>query len=338
MISMTMKIVTVLVTSAVLLSLPTALAGCACSAGGTWDPYAFLNYNPLQGYGVSSSAEGRSTATQDDYRSDDFPNGDILRPLPSVSSSDTILFVSEEENPNDGIYVKGALRLSRDSLVNRNGTLKSPEEIASALGSAGLTPSDRIVVCGDDLGDAALGFLALKYVGHRDVSLLDGDVERWRSMGLPVQSAPSVRNQSVYLPNKQNLVATYDYVMSGEAQMVDARPFRDFGLSRIPGAIHIDSEKLTDGDRIADNGTLQSLFAPLQRDRPVVVYSENPDQAAIVWFALQLAGYNAMIYSWSDWVSHSTELTQNAPGALGRQSTAVAGSETAVSRYRKLGR
>lgn len=337
MITMTIKIMRVLIATVMIASvvLPSALAGCACSAGGTWDPYAFLNYNP--GQGVSSSAEARSTAVRDDYRSDDFPNGGLLKPMPSVSSSDTVVTISESENSSDGIYIKGALRLSRGALVNQNSTLKSPEEIANALGSIGVTPSDRIVVCGDDLGDAALGFLALKYVGHRDVSLLDGDVERWNSMGLPVQNAPSVREESTYIPDKQNLVATYDYVMSGDAQIVDARPFRDFGLSRIPGAIHIDSERLTDGDRIADNETLMGLFAPLQRDRPVVIYSENPDQASIVWFALQLMGYNAMIYSWGDWVTH---MTQNAPGALGRQSTAVTGSETtgSESRYRKLGR
>lgn len=334
MMAMTIKTVTILMASAMLLSLPAALAGCACSAGGTWDPYAFLNYNPTQS--VSSTADGRSAAVQDDYRAEDFPNGDILKPMPSVSSSDTVLAITERES--DGAYLKGALRLSRGSLVNPNGTLKSPEEIASALGSIGVTNSDRIVVYGDDLEDAALGFLAMKYVGHRDVSLLDGDVERWRSMGLPLQSVPSVRDGSAYIPDKQNLVATYDYVMSGEAQIVDARPFRDFGLSRIPGAVHIDSERVRDGDRIADNETLVGLFAPLQIDRPVVVYSENPGHASIVWFALQLMGYNATTYSWNDWLSHSPAVTQNAPGALGRSSSSVTGSESTESRYRKLGR
>lgn len=336
MMRMTRKIVMVLMLSAVLLSLPPALAGCACSAGGTWDPYAFLNYNPT--LSISSSGDGRSAAVQDDYRVEDFPNGDILRPMPSVSSSDTVLAITE--NSSDAAYVKGALMLSRGSLVNQNNTLKSPEEIARALGSTGVTSSDRIVVYGDDPGDAALGFLALKYVGHRNVSLLDGGIERWKSMGLPVQSAPSVREETVYIPNRQDLLATYDYVMSGDAQLVDARPFRDFGLSRIPGAIHIDSERITDGDRIVDNETLSGLFAPLQRDRPVVVYSENPNQSSLVWFALQLMGYNATLYSWSDWVSHTASVTQSAPGALGRSSTAITGSEGTGSggRYRKLGR
>lgn len=336
MIAMTIKIVMVLIAFAVILSFPSALAGCACS-GGTWDPYAFLNYNPTQS--VSSSADGRNTV-QNDYRSDDFPNGDLLKPMPSVSSSDTVLLISEEAISSDCAYVKGALMLRRGSLVNQNGDLKSAEEIASALGRIGVTTSDRIVIYGNDLGDAALGFFALKYVGHRNVSLLDGGIERWKSMGLPVQSDPSLRDENNYIPNKQDLVATYDYIMSREAQIVDARPFRDFGISRIPEAIHIDSERLTDGDRIVDKEILSNLFAPLQRDRPVVVYSENLNHASIVWFALQLMGYNAKIYYWSDWISHSSALTQNAPGALGRSSSAVAGSEVAGSgsRYRKLGR
>ncbi len=308
--------------------LPVAQAGCACSAGGTWDPFAFLNYDPLRNPDASSEAK-KVDVLPYESRSSDFVNGRTLKSMSSVSASDTLLAISLDSE----LYAKGSLRLDLESLLYPNGTLRSPEEIASALSSIGISQSDRIVVYSDDIRKAALGFFALRYVGHEDLSLLDGDLDKWRRSGLPVDSLPAERKPSEYKPRKQDLIATYDYIKSGGAQIVDARPFQDFGVRRIPNAIHIDSERLIKDDRIAENTTLKEIFSSLLIDRPVVVYSEELDQAALVWFALQLMGYNATLYSWKDWISKSeTSIPQ---GALGH----ARGANTASgeSRFKRLG-
>ena len=49
---------------------------------------------------------------------------------------------------------------------------------------------------------------------------------------------------------KPELLATYDFVVNGGAQIVDARPARDYGIGSIPGAVNIPYENVVDKERI----------------------------------------------------------------------------------------
>src|SRR5512136_1434635 len=79
---------------------PVVDAGCSCS-GGTWDPSYFLNSEPGTSQAVQSSNaqnnaagnSGNSTENSLD-RMASYPNGEILKPMKSVSSSDVVLDVS----------------------------------------------------------------------------------------------------------------------------------------------------------------------------------------------------------------------------------------------------
>src|SRR5512141_1421072 len=81
---------------------PVVDAGCSCS-GGTWDPSGFLNADSGTGQSVQSgsaaTSAGASPASpaspaKEVARSDSFPNGKILKPMKSVSSSDVVVDVS----------------------------------------------------------------------------------------------------------------------------------------------------------------------------------------------------------------------------------------------------
>ncbi|HQE97048.1 MAG TPA: rhodanese-like domain-containing protein, partial [Methanothrix sp.] len=85
------------------------------------------------------------------------------------------------------------------------------------------------------------------------------------------------------------------------AQIVDARSIVDFGISSIPGAINIPYESVIRGNRLRDESTLERVFAILDRDRPVVVYTNTGIQASLVWFALELLGYDARLYSYENY-------------------------------------
>ena len=65
--------------------------------------------------------------------------------------------------------------------------------------------------------------------------------------------------------------------------MVDARAYQEFGRNRIPGAIPIDPEHVLGDGRIKDPA----------------IYSEDGLNASIVWFALQLMGYDSRLYMWN---------------------------------------
>ncbi len=80
-------------------------------------------------------------------------------------------------------------------------------------------------------------------------------------------------------------MATYDYVKSGSAQILDARTMEEFGTGSIPGAINIPYESVLDDKKIKDEAKLERVFATLSKNRPVVVYTEYGRQG-LQWSGL----------------------------------------------------
>lgn len=291
--------------------------GCACAGGcavGNWDPSAFLS-SDVPGYdnadnstspAASATSEDVQSAPEPEYRSDLFTNGQIMKPLQSVASSDIIIDASNGDSYSKS-HIKGAIHISSLSFLDDNGSLKSAQELAGILGAAGVSITDPIVVYGDDFssGDATLVFWALKYLGQEDVKVLDVSLEDWKAANLPVESTQKTRPAVTYTPSpRSDIIAEYDYVKSSEAQIIDARPFAEFGKGRISGAISLDPAKVLYDDKITDESELAGLFSSLSKDKPVVVYSNDYNQASVVGYALELMGYNAEMYTWSDWTEH----------------------------------
>ena len=130
-----------------------------------------------------------------------------------------------------------------------------PQELAKILGGAGVSREDSIVVYSEDLssGDATFLFGALKYLGQDDVKVLDGSLEDWNAANLPVESSPSKRPAVSYNPSpRSDLLASYDYVKDSGAQIVDARPFTEFGKGSIPGATSLDPAVVLQDGKIKD--------------------------------------------------------------------------------------
>lgn len=325
--------------------IPGALAGCACSGGGVWDPSGFLNYDPVAPATVSSGADaGSSTHAQPvfDYRSTTFPAGEIIKALPSVSSLDLVVDISDGE---DRGFIRGATRISPSSFLNEDGSLRSVQELSGVLGTAGISAGDSVVVYGSDVGNAAFGFWVFKYLGQAEVSLLDGGFQRWSSARLPVDNATSHRERKNYTSaGTGDLLASYADVSSSfdaassSFQVVDARPFQEYAKGGIPHVRNIDYNRVIDGDRIAGKDKLDQAFDGLDKSKPVAVYSSQYTQSAIVWFALTLMGYDARIYPWDDWQAHkartATESSINSQNSV----TTSAISQSGDGRYRQLGR
>ena len=146
---------------------------------------------------------------------------------------------------------------------------------------------------------------ALRYLGHDDVRALDGGLDNWIAASLPMETKENVRSPVSYAPRPgAELLADYDYVKSGQAQMVDARSFQEFGKSRILNATFISPENVLEEGRLKKGTDLKDTFARLNASRTVVVYSDDIYGASVVWFALQLMGFDARIYSWQDWQAH----------------------------------
>jgi thiosulfate/3-mercaptopyruvate sulfurtransferase len=155
-------------------------------------------------------------------------------------------------------------------------------------------------------------------------------VADWKAAGLPEETSENKKAVKEYKPIvKSELMADYEYVKSGQAQIVDARPFVEFGKGRIPGSVALDPSNIIKGDRIKNADALNMVFSRLSKDKPIVVYSSDYSRSSLAWFALQLMGYKASLYTWEDWKAHQSTESQAAASATN--------GNTADSKYTKLG-
>lgn len=91
-------------------------------------------------------------------------------------------FRGEEAEPRAGVragHMPGAKNIHYASLLNPDGTLKSPEAIAEAFTAAGVDLSKPVITsCGSGI-TAAILTLGLTLVGARDHALYDGSWTEW---------------------------------------------------------------------------------------------------------------------------------------------------------------
>ena len=91
-------------------------------------------------------------------------------------------FKGEEPEPRPGLkmgHIPGAANLPYTSLLNANGTFKSPPELEKELRKAGVGRARHVITtCGSGVA-AAIVSLALEVIGHKRNALYDGSWAEW---------------------------------------------------------------------------------------------------------------------------------------------------------------
>lgn len=244
-------------------------------------------------------------------RTDSFPDSSLLKPIESMSDKELVLDVSANRSRGEA-RIKGAIHLPWNSLIYDNGTLRSYPEIAAILGQAGISEKDRLIVYSDTFSSREAVFVlwALCHLGQESIKALDGGLEDWIASSQPLETQDNILSATTYVPHlRPKLFSDYEYVKSGDPQLVDARTFQDFGESKIPGAIFVDPDELLENGRLKEAGALNLKFARLNASRPVVVYSNDLLNSSLGWYALQLMGFDSRIYSWQDWQANEAAKT-----------------------------
>jgi thiosulfate/3-mercaptopyruvate sulfurtransferase len=181
-----------------------------------------------------------------------------------------------------------------------------------------------------DDGNAAMAarlWWMLRWVGHDQVSVLDGGIAAWNAAGLPLEQGSCVRGRGD-LP----LGAVHDnWVVSAEelqhllreqaVLLVDARSadrFRglvepiDSVAGHIPGAVNLPYEHLLDpGSRFLDPRQLRDRIGKVLADHEpgdVVAMCGSGVTACHLLLGMEIAGLSmARLYpgSWSEWIRDS---------------------------------
>lgn len=202
--------------------------------------------------------------------------------------------------------------------------LPEPSDLASRLAQAGVR-TDSLVVAYDDsrFGFAARLWWLLRYLGHRNVRVLDGGFKAWVSAGLPISAELPTPRAGSFVPRlDSSMLATREEVLElvqtggGEIHLLDARESKRFRgeeepidpvAGRIPGARSFPWQDFTTSDgRAISEAANRDRWAALE-PQPSILYCGSGVTACVNALSLEAAGIsNVRLYagSFSDWCSY----------------------------------
>ncbi len=234
----------------------------------------------------------------------------MFAPINESTGSAILLDISEEATE----HIAGSVAIPYTNFLINGTYLRSEEEMTKLLGDVGISREDPVIIygecmpCGGGPSPATFVYWIMRSLGQENVRVLDGTVKDWAAAGKSTAAETTILPAKVYTPKvNPDFSADYSLVKSGTVQIVDARSMEDFGAGSIPGAIPIPNENVVINNRIRDESKLDRVFAILDKNQPVVVYTNTGVKASAVWFALILQGYDAKLYSYVNYWENQVE-------------------------------
>jgi len=223
------------------------------------------------------------------------------------------------------VHIAGAININHKDLYKASpkSTLKSNAEIAKILGEKGISNSNTIVLYDNGSGKySGRMYWILKYLGAKDVKLLDGHMKAWRMARKPVTKNPAKRKATTFAVNLNkggiaNIAQVKKASTNPASVIVDVRSADEFkGIKEsklpkghIPSAINLEFKKvMTSKGKLKSKEALQALFtaAGITKDKEVILYCESSVRAGIVYLALTSAldypnvkVYDGALFEWT---------------------------------------
>ena len=205
-------------------------------------------------------------------------------------------------------YLKDGWRVGRDDVVGLLPTEAQFEVLARKLG---VSADSHVVlipagVSSTDFGSSARAYWTFKVFGHDKVSILDGGYAAWVAAypdrietGAPVAPAPG-DFVARFQPQGYVSMAQVAELVSGETDITlldgrnetqyygEAKHPKAARPGRIPGSQLLFQETAYDvtANRLKSAEELQSLYANISTDQPVISYCNTGHWAATNWFVL----------------------------------------------------
>jgi thiosulfate/3-mercaptopyruvate sulfurtransferase len=196
-----------------------------------------------------------------------------------------------------------------------------------ALRRLGVSDDRPVVVYDDQDGSvAARAWWVLRWLGHRDVRLLDGGLRAWQSAGMPVEAGDVTATVGDFTARPGGLPVLDAEAAAQTAQvglLLDVRAAERYRgevepvdpvAGHVPGAVSAPTTaNVDDAGRFHAPAELRARFERLgvRPDAPVGAYCGSGVNAAHTVLALEVAGLlgsSAALYagSWSEWVTDPT--------------------------------
>jgi len=236
-----------------------------------------------------------------------------------IMKDDNVVLVSTRKASDYAkVHITDAVNVDILSLCKSGdikGILKSPEEISKILGEKGINKDKKIIIYDNGKNvNAGRLYWILKYLGFKDVKILDGHMKAWRSARKPVTKYATKINPVTCSPavNKE-IIVDYNYVKANlknpKVIIVDVQSQKEFDEGHIPNAKNFEYKNIV----VEETGTLKSpeeiskLFteAGITPDKEVILYCATSARAGIVFMAMEsILDYpNVKIYdgAYNEW-------------------------------------
>lgn len=222
------------------------------------------------------------------------------------------------------------------------GMLPSTEDLAKLIGSLGIDNDDHVVIVpwgtdSTEFGGATRVYWTFKYLGHDEVSILDGGWRQYDAAGGErVAEAPKAEAATFEVALNDKVRATtadVETALKDGTKLLDGRPLEQYeGKSKspivraegtLPGAVNIPHSQFYSKD--------EALFAKPEKvkelsqavgigpDQQNIVFCNTGHWASIAWFALsEVAGNkNTRMYdgSMAEWASDPARPIEDKTGS-----------------------
>lgn len=218
-------------------------------------------------------------------------------------------------------YDKAGWRVTRQDVPLMLPTVPELEKLA---GETGIVETNHVVVVpagvsATDFGSAARVYWTLKYLGMKELSILDGGYAAWTAdSSNPVETGMKTPSPQIFTAqvDKAILAQAPDVeraITDKDVTLVDSRSTSYYtgkekaptaaAYGHIPGAVDVDNASLYDTatNRLKPKAELAKLVNKVAPDQPAVTYCNTGHWAAIDWFVLSevLGRKNTRLYAGS---------------------------------------
>ncbi len=225
-----------------------------------------------------------------------------------------------------GPHIPGSRALFyRHMTVSREGLsteLPAPDSLRTLIEGLGISSAQRVVVYAGEAPMATRLLMTLDYLGHRQLSYLDGGLPKWTAEHRAVTDAePSIARGNFSVAPRSDMIASADWITTrlGKAgtALIDTRTDGEYNgtgnRSGMPSAGHLEGARQLEWESLFDasNGLLlkpRDVLRQLYADRmhagdTVVTYCWIGYRASATYFAARLLGYDVKFYdgSYQDW-------------------------------------
>jgi thiosulfate/3-mercaptopyruvate sulfurtransferase len=257
-----------------------------------------------------------------------FAQGDVISVkeyLKVMKDKNTILISARKPADYKKVHIINAVNINHKDLYKAQpvkSVLKPTDEIAKILGSKGVSETKNIVIYDGGTGKySGRLYWIFKYMGAKNVKILNGHMAAWKAARKPVTRMPSkikpvTFNANVNKAMNVDMAYVKKALVNPNAVLLDVRAPEEFTGTKaskirkgtIPGSVNLDFKHMLNAKKmLKSKEELTKLFKAkgITPDKEVVLFCETSVRAGIVYLALttvldytKVKVYDGAYYEW----------------------------------------